>query len=355
MEMTNRGDGRSFFSALAGDGRPLILATAAALVLSGGVAIFLSLTGRFLPHDVEFLGMEPAALCSLNQCRIVHFMIHDRMSFGGVLIAIGVLYAWLALFPLKEGESWAWWTLVLTNATGFGSFLAYLGYGYLDSWHAWATAFLLPVAATGLRMTRRLCTRARKWDPWWRRISWRTRAGMGWLMWTGWAAGTMAAGATILVVGMTQVFVPSDLRFIGYTREQLDAINPRLIPLIAHDRAGFGGGVFTTGLLLLCLVAGAKPSKHLWQAICMAGAVAFGCAIGVHYPIGYLDAMHLAPALAGAVSLVAGASLLHGSWRAAGTEAAHLRAGEKIETQAAGSITGPKLPAESSTVPASTK
>ena len=77
----------SFFGELLGDGRSLIVLTALALAFSGGAAIFLSLTGRFLPHDVEFLGMEPIALCRLNQCRIVHFMIHDRISFGGVLLA----------------------------------------------------------------------------------------------------------------------------------------------------------------------------------------------------------------------------------------------------------------------------
>ena len=96
----------SFVGALIGDGRPLIIFTALALVFSGIGAIFLSVTGHFLPHDVEFLGMQPAALCELNQCRIVHFMIHDRMSFGGVLLAIAALYLWLAMFPLKEGESW---------------------------------------------------------------------------------------------------------------------------------------------------------------------------------------------------------------------------------------------------------
>ncbi|MEK7953601.1 hypothetical protein [Luteolibacter soli] len=306
----NSDDSRSFLSALIGDGRSLILFTAIALLFSGGGAIFLSVTGHFLPHDVEFLGMQPVALCELNQCRIVHFMIHDRLSFGGVLVAIAVLYAWLALFPLREGESWAWWTLALTNATGFGSFLAYLGYGYLDGWHAWATLLLLPVTLTGLWKTRRLCSkpldfRAAAWP-----VSWRSRQAWGWLLWMMWGSGLVAAGATILTVGMTLVFVPSDLDFIGYTREQLNAINPRLIPLIAHDRAGFGGGLFTTGLTVLCILWKAAPSRHVWQALTAAGIVGFGCAIGVHYPIGYLDFWHLAPAWAGAAVFVTGAWLL---------------------------------------------
>jgi hypothetical protein len=33
---------------------------------------------------------------------------------------------------------------------GFLTFLAYLGYGYLDTWHGVATLFLLPVFGVGL-------------------------------------------------------------------------------------------------------------------------------------------------------------------------------------------------------------
>jgi hypothetical protein len=46
-----------------------------------------------------------------------------------------------------------------------------------------------------------------------------------------------------LYFGSTRVFVAEDLEFMGLTRGALDAINPRLVPLIAHDRAGFGGGL----------------------------------------------------------------------------------------------------------------
>ena len=100
-------DQRGFLPALAGDGRPLLSLTGLALILSGSFALFLSATRHFLPHDVQFLGMQPDNLCSLQGCRIVHFMFHDRVSFGGVIFAIGILYLWLAEFPLKRGEAWA--------------------------------------------------------------------------------------------------------------------------------------------------------------------------------------------------------------------------------------------------------
>ena len=41
-------------------------------------------------------------------CRVNAFMLHDRVAFGGALVSVGVLYIYLALFPLRAGEAWAW-------------------------------------------------------------------------------------------------------------------------------------------------------------------------------------------------------------------------------------------------------
>src|SRR5215510_8995282 len=112
---------RGLFEAIIGDGRPLLTFTALSLVLSGAFALFLSASGHFLPHDIQFLGMTADQLCALYRCRIVHFMFHDRVSFGGALIAVGTLYIWLAEFPLRRGEAWSWWLLVVSGAVGFGS------------------------------------------------------------------------------------------------------------------------------------------------------------------------------------------------------------------------------------------
>ena len=157
------------------DGRPLISLTGLSLALSGAFALFQSATGHFLPHDIEFLKMAPQELCGINECRIVHFMFHDRVSFGGALIAIAVLYLWLAAFPLKAGEAWSWWTLFVSGTVGFGSFLTYLGYGYLDTWHGAATLALLPCFVCGLSVSRRLVlentTSSPKHRSWWSVLS----------------------------------------------------------------------------------------------------------------------------------------------------------------------------------------
>lgn len=296
-------DDRSFLGALIGDGRPLIALTGLSLAFSGAFALFLSITRQFLPHDVQFLGMTPNQLCAINECRIVHFMYHDRVSFGGVLIAIGVLYLWLAEFPLRKGEPWAWWLLALSGVLGFGSFLAYLGYGYLDTWHGIATLGLLPCFVLGLYKSFSILPRPTSWrsllvpavD-----VPWTSRYGIGRGILLVAAVGLVAGGATIMTIGMTCVFVPQDLEFMGLSASDLHAINPRLVPLIAHDRAGIGGGVCTAGVLIFFCTWCGTPSRSLWQMLGIAGLIGFVPAIFVHPAVGYTDAFHLAPAVAGA-------------------------------------------------------
>ncbi len=89
-------DDRDLISALVADGRPFLLFTGLSQLLVGAVALLLAATGHFLPNGIEFVGMLPEQLCAINECRIVHFMIHDRASFGGSLIAIGSLYIWMS-------------------------------------------------------------------------------------------------------------------------------------------------------------------------------------------------------------------------------------------------------------------
>jgi hypothetical protein len=301
----NPADPTSLPAALIGDGRPLLILVALGLIVSGLFAIFLTITGSFLPHDVAFLGMQPSELCAFHECRIVHFIFHDRTAFGGTLIALGVLYLWMLAFPLRFGEAWAWWTLLLSGSIGFLSFLAYLIYGYLDSWHAVASAGLLPLFVAGLWKTRALLALRTDLQPT-SPLTLRTVQGFGraCLLFTG--AGMLLAGSVIIILGSTVVFVPQDIAFLGFTPTQLNAINPRLVPLIAHDRAGFGGGLASCGLTILMILWKAHPSRALWQALLIGGVTGFGCAIGIHYPMGYLSASHLAPAWTGAVIYTAG-------------------------------------------------
>jgi hypothetical protein len=270
----------------------LLLATAWGLIAGGAVALFLGATKRFLPHDVAFLQMTPQDLCARNECRIVHFMIHDRIAFGGAVLAIGVLYLWLVRGPLRHGEMWAWRAYAGSSGIGFAGFLAYSGYGYFDTWHGVATLGLLIATVWGLVGIRRALRRqntATEMPPSW---------GQRLLLIA--SAGLVLGGAIVMCVGMTCVFVPQDIRFMGITVAELDALNPRLIPLIAHDRAGFGGAACSCGWVMFGCVRHGWGQRGLMPALGCAGLAGFGCAIGVHPAVGYNDFFHILPAMIGA-------------------------------------------------------
>jgi hypothetical protein len=304
-------DRRSLFEAILGDGRPLLALTGIALFASGGFAILQSMTGHLLPHDSEALGMDAGGLTQVANVRLAMFMFHDRVAFGGTLLAIGAAYWWLSEFPLRARQAWAWWAFAISGFTGFASFLAYLGYGYLDTWHATATIILLPIFVAGLWLSRGLIPgRLRIGQAW--RTELPAEAGAarhGRQVLQACGLGLVLAGATIVVVGITTVFVPQDLAFVAMTREQIAAISPMLIPVIAHDRAGFGGGLLSCGLLILIITRHAPLTRSFLDVMALMGLFGFGAALGVHGAIGYLDFVHLAPAYAGFLLFLGGFGL----------------------------------------------
>jgi hypothetical protein len=285
------------------------------LLLSGITACAIALTVQLLPYDVRFLGMSAQDLCGLHGCRIVHFMVHDRISFGGSLMATGAIYVWLAKVPLARGEAWAFWALSASGAIGFASFLSYLGFGYLDVWHERATLLLLVLFVGGLvRAYPRLMaprSPAALLSPSMRRyVGGRLALGRTLLLFT--AGGMVAGGLTIVALGMTRVFVPQDLEFMQVRVIDLVSVNPRLVPLIAHDRAGFGGALASCGVAIgataWCAVRAAE--RALFWVLAFAGGIGFACAIGVHPWVGYISLSHLLPALLGASTFVVGMVLL---------------------------------------------
>lgn len=220
-------DERSLLQAVLGDGRFLIGLTGISLVLSGGFALLQSVSGQLLPHDSHAIGMDAAALMHAGNRHLLGFMFHDRVAYGGSLLAIGFGYLWLAEFPMAARAPWAWWGLLFSGGIGFLAFLTYLGQGYLDTWHGVATLFLLPVFAMGL-----WCSRPHEFSL---RSIWAAcphdediLAKWGRILVASSALGLIFAGATIAVFGMTTVFVPSDLRFIGINASALERISPML-------------------------------------------------------------------------------------------------------------------------------
>ena len=305
-------DDRGLLDLILGDGRGLIAVVGLALVLSGGFAILQSASGHLLPHDSQAIGMDAAGLTHAANKRLLGFMFHDRVSYGGTLISIGCGYLWIAGVPLALRQRWAWWGLLFSGGVGFLGFLTYLGQGYLDTWHGVATLFLFPVYVAGMWRTRLWLGKNETAD---RSVGDEgTAAKLGRLLLSACAVGLILAGGTIAVFGMTTVFVPSDLRFVRLGAETLARISPVLIPLIAHDRAGFGAGLCSSGCLLIFMARCAELSRSFVEIVAVMGVSGFGAAIAVHFAVGYVDLFHLLPAYTGFLLFVASSALLWAGW-----------------------------------------
>ena len=123
--------------------------------------------------------------------------------------------------------------------------------------------------------------------------------------------GTFFGGASILFVGLTGVFVDTDLEYMRLSELDLADVSPRLVPLIAHDRTGFGGAVLVLGLTTFGCLWCSRAERSLRQAIAVAGLLSITAALGVHFVVGYTTFGHTLPAMLAAASLVVGLAL----WR----------------------------------------
>lgn len=307
-------DDPGLLDAVLSDGRFLIALTGISLALAGGFAILQSVSGQLLPQDSHAIGMDSFTLMRAGNRHLLGFMFHDRVAYGGSLLAIGTGYLWLAAFPMRTRSAWPWWALAFSGGIGFLAFLTYLGQGYLDTWHGVATLFLLPVFIAGLWRSR---PQNRSLRSAWTAIPEEQGPFVRWgrILLGVCAVGLMLAGLTIAIFGMTTVFVPSDLRFIGLDTHALARISPSLIPVISHDRAGFGGGLCSIGSLLLFMARCAELNRSFVEIIAVMGCAGFGGAIGVHFVVGYVDFFHLLPAFLGVSIFLIADAFLWAGWR----------------------------------------
>ncbi len=294
----------SIASRVLGDGRFLLSLVGLSLLFSGCFAIFVALTRYFLPHDIVYIGYDAYQIEPTNP-GLVDFMFHNRAAWGGSLLALGTVWLWLVAYPLGQGIRASWWILLTFGIVGFSTFLAFLGYGYLDTWHATATVALLPLFLAGMLRARR-CLK-----PTQTALTQRGSTSAGTWVLRFYASGLLLSGAIVLGVGMTVVYVPQDLAFIESCGADLDLFSDRLLPVIAHDRASFGGGLLTLGMTLLLVLAKFPLTRSLWETIALSGFFGFGAAIGIHFHIGYTDFIHLAPAYAGAAIWLAGLAMTY--------------------------------------------
>jgi dihydroorotate dehydrogenase len=277
------------------------LAMASGSILAG----FFALTSVVLPYDEASSGITRAQIQALNP-KLLHFMSHDRFTLAGTMLSLGILYAGLAYYGIRRGRIWAQETLVFSAFGGFLTFFSFLAYGYFDPFHAFVAASMLPIAIQ--------CAVAKPVTYWESRApdmkndaAWR-RACVGQLCWVVQAVGLLMAGAIIMSIGSAHVFVDSDLAFLGATRDSIYMLHPNLVPLIAHDRATFGGMLLSSGVgvLLATLWGFHRGEKWLWRTVGVAGFPAYFAALWIHHDIAYTDPLHLSPVFIGLALHVAG-------------------------------------------------
>ena len=189
--------------------------------------------------------------------------------------------------------------VIYSASAGFASFFLFLGFGYFDPFHAFVTSVLLQLLLLGVHSRLgppgSLPAPDLHDDPRWRLALW------GQLLLVAQASAFIVAGLVISFVGVTSVFVPEDLEYLGTTSPAAFACEPAN-PRARGSRPGeLRWDVGGVGACVpdVVLVGVPEDAGWLWWTTLISGAPGYAAAIGVHFVVGYENLWHLAPAFAG--------------------------------------------------------
>ncbi|KHO27163.1 hypothetical protein QQ44_06535 [Mycolicibacterium setense] len=263
------------------------------LIVAGVGAGAITLGPVLMSYDRSYLGLGVDDLRRIND-NLVHFIQHDRISMAGNMIGLGVLYAGLCWGGIRRGLVWARNALLISGLVAFLTLFYFVGTGFVDPLHTLVVVILFPMLLAAVWN--------RPAPPRWRSLpdgpeSLRRRALWGQLLFIGLGAGLAAAGATISFVGLTDVFVSTDLGYMHTHGAALRTADPQLISFIAHDRAGFGGALIGSGLAiaLTALWGFRRGERWVWWTLLIGFVTGTLPALAVHYAIGYTTFIHLLP------------------------------------------------------------
>ncbi|MGG3448786.1 hypothetical protein [Domibacillus aminovorans] len=264
------------------------------IVIGGIIALYFAFTSIILPYDESFIGLTKADILQVNPL-ILSFMAHDRIALAGTMISGGILYIQLARHGIKYGMHWARIAFHSAAIVGFLGIFLFIGFGYFDWLHGLFWLFLLPVYYFSFREGKRATSTPYsihgKNDKAW-------QYGLyGQLMFIILGFLIVVGGIVISTIGVSKVFVPTDLSFLCMSPQMLDSMSNNLIPVIAHDRAGFGSALISVGLLFLMLSLWGfrKGERWVWNTLAVGALPAFIAGIGTHIYIGYTTFIHLLP------------------------------------------------------------
>ncbi|MGG4489834.1 dihydroorotate dehydrogenase [Metabacillus idriensis] len=264
------------------------------ILIGGIIALYFSLTSIILSYDELFIGLKKADILQVNPL-ILSFMSHDRMALAGTMISGGILYIQLARHGIKYGMHWTGVAFHSAAIVGFIGIFLFIGFGYFDWLHGLFWLFLLPIYYFSFRerkgVTGTPYSIHGKNDRAW-------QYGLyGQLMFIILGFLILVGGIVISTIGVSKVFVSTDLSFLCMSPQMLDSISNNLIPVIAHDRAGFGSALVSVGLLVLMLSLWGfrQGERWVWNTLAVGALPAFIAGIGTHIYIGYTTFIHLLP------------------------------------------------------------
>lgn len=269
-------------------------------MIAGGLgAAGVALGPVLLPYDSSYLHLDASSLDRVNP-QLTHFLQHDRITLAGTMLALGVLYASLSCWGIRRGRVWARDAVLASGVVGFPTLFYFFAFHYVEPVHVALALVLLPLFLVAVWRRPPLRLEPADGDELPRE---RSLALVGQLLMVAIGAGFIIGGATISYVGLTGVFVPSDLDFMSTSAQALAGANDRLLGFVAHDRAGFGGALMSTGVLVLLIAAWGwhRGAAWVWWALAVAATAGFGAAIAIHLWVGYTDFFHLLPVYAGSV------------------------------------------------------
>ena len=280
-----------------------------AMTIGGLITMVVAITRVVLPYDEAMAGITRAEIAAINE-RLLPFMQHDRVTLAGTMLSVGVLYTALSLTAVRSGQRWARVGILTSGFAGFLSFFLFLGFGYFDALHAFVTAVLLQLLLFALHGEIAVLSHAGNPQP-------QNEPPLGRAdqlgRWIFILHGVLlvTAGIVISALGVTNVFVPEDLWYLEICSEDIAAASPNLIPLIAHDRASFGGMLVACGaVVFISAVWGWRNGNRvLWWTLLIAGLLAYVPTIWIHLAIGYNHLRHLLPAYGGLTLLLVGSIL----------------------------------------------
>lgn len=279
------------------------------LIVAGVGAGAIAAGPVLLGYDRDYLGLGVDDLRRIN-ANLVHFIRHDRISMAGNMIGLGALYVGLSWGGLRRGRVWARNVMLISGLVAFLTLFYFVGTGFVDPLHTVVVVVLFPMLLAAVWN--------KPYPPRWRALpdgpeSERRRALWAQLIIIGVGGGLAVAGLVISLVGLSDVFVPTDLQYMHTHGDALRSADPQLVPFIAHDRAGFGGALIGSGLAvtLIAMWGFRRGERWVWWTL-LAGFVAGTVpALAVHYAIGYTNFIHLLPVY---VLVVATAVALVLSW-----------------------------------------